>query len=297
MNDPKTRANRPSTHPDTILSPIPNHGTNQGHRSRPTTDDQRAEFQRAEFCFRPIGRIRSPFDQKFGIPRQARLAPAATARLELLPPYDREEAFSGLEGFSHLWLLSVLHHADCTRHWQPMVRPPRLGGRARVGVFASRSPHRPNPIGLSAVEYHGLSRHAHGLSLQLSGVDLLDGTPVLDIKPYVPYADALPEADAGFAVPAGEPRWPVRFAPGASLALARADPDGRLQLRALIEQLIGLDPRPGYMDAYPERDRYALALYGLDIHWQIADGHAIVSEILTSARAREGAGRLYSGCD
>ncbi len=250
-----------------------------------------------EFHFRAIGRIRSPFDEKFGIPRQPRLAPSACARLELSPPYDREEALSGLDGFSHLWLLSVFHQDCLSTGWQPMVRPPRLGGRAKVGVFASRSPYRPNPIGLSAVVYHGLRRDPRGLSLVLSGIDLLDGTPVLDIKPYVPYADALPEASSGFAIGPEGPRWTVSFADAAEQSLVSADPRGQLQLRTLIKQLIGLDPRPGYMDSYPERDHFTLHLYGFDIRWQIDAGHAIVTQILATPEAHEGACRLYSGCD
>lgn len=236
-----------------------------------------------EVCFRPIGRIHSPFDDKFGIPRQARLAPAAAAQLRLLPPYDREEALSGLEGFSHLWLLSVFHQDCLGADWQPMVRPPRLGGRVKVGVFASRSPYRPNPIGLSAVEYHGFERHRLGLRLYLGGVDLLDGTPVLDIKPYVPYADALPDARPGFTADLPDAHWEVVFSTQASEDLARADPDAQLDLRTLIEQVIGLDPRPGYMDRYPQRDTFALRLHGCDIHWQIAGQQAIVTRIIQSA--------------
>lgn len=251
----------------------------------------------ASFQFHPIGRIRSPFDSKFGIPRQARLAPAARARLQLLPPYDREEAFSGLEGFSHLWLMFVFHHDCLTAQWQPMVRPPRLGGRARVGVFASRSPYRPNPIGLSAVAWHGLTRDSSGLSLHLSGVDLLDGTPVLDIKPYVPYADALPEASPGFTGALDETRWPVSFSPLARRQLVQADPDHRLALRALIEQVIGLDPRPGYMDRYPQRDRFAMRLHGLEIHWKLDAGHAIVTAIHAHPSGRDSEPRLDSSED
>lgn len=231
-----------------------------------------------EFRFGAIGHLRSPFSDKFGIPRQPRLATAARARLHILPPYDREEAFADLEGFSHLWLVFVFHQDCLETEWQPMVRPPRLGGRKKVGVFASRSPYRPNPIGISAVEYLGMRRDRCGLHLEVGGADLLDGTPVLDIKPYVPYADSIPDASRGFAsLP--DTRWPVVFSAEAAQALDRADPDGALHLRCLIEQLISLDPRPGYMDRYPERDQFAMRLHDFDIQWRIADGQATVMQL------------------
>lgn len=219
----------------------------------------------------PIGVLRSPFTDKFGIPRQPRLVPAATARVQLLPPYDRAEAFAGLDGFSHVWLLFVFHQDCLDAPWRPMVRPPRLGGRDKVGVFASRAPYRPNPIGISAVAQHGLVQDAAGLGLLVSGVDLLDGTPILDIKPYLPYADRISEASAGFAPPPAMRLGPIRFSPTAEQALAEHDPHGRRQLRALIAQVIGQDPRPGYLERYPERQCFALRLYDLDIHWRLDD--------------------------
>ncbi|MBK1647357.1 tRNA (N6-threonylcarbamoyladenosine(37)-N6)-methyltransferase TrmO [Rhabdochromatium marinum] len=268
------------------MAPTNTHTGSQSHAVASIPEPAATDPRDSDFQFRPIGYIRSPFDDKFGIPRQARLAPAAQARLELLPPYDRDEACSGLEGFSHLWLLFVFHQDCLTAGWQPMVRPPRLGGRAKVGVFASRAPYRPNPIGLSAVEYHGRVRERSGLVLHLGGVDLLDGTPVLDIKPYVPYADAVPEASQGFAQAPQEARWPVRFSPQAQRELSQADPENRLQLQALIEQIIGLDPRPGYMDRYPERNVFAMRLHGCDIQWKIATGHALVTRIIAGTQQR-----------
>jgi len=221
------------------------------------------------FSFDPIGIVRSPFTDKFGIPRQPRLVSAAEARLELLPPYDREEAFTGLDGFSHVWLIFVFHDDCLDAGWRPMVRPPRLGGRAKVGVFASRAPYRPNPIGISAVAQHGLTRDGSGLALELAGVDLLDGTPVLDIKPYVPYADCVEGATGGFAAIAPPRRWVIRFSAAAEDGIRRHDPAGRLRLRALIEQVIAQDPRPGYLDRYPDRRRHGLRLYDLDIAWEL----------------------------
>ena len=141
------------------------------------------------YQFETIGIVRSCFSEKFAIPRQPSLAPAAKGVVELIAPYNRPEAVAGLEGVSHLWLLFVFHAATSgPAHLR--VRPPRLGGNQRVGVFASRSTHRPNPIGQSVVRLDGMEPGR----LLISSIDLLDGTPILDIKPYVPYADSLPLA-------------------------------------------------------------------------------------------------------
>lgn len=242
------------------------------------------------FSFEPIGVVRSCFTDKFGIPRQPRLVTAARGRLELFPPFDREEAFAGLEGFSHLWLVFVFH--DCVGSgWNPTVRPPRLGGRRKVGVFASRAPYRPNPIGISAVELAAIARERGRLSLGLRGLDLLDGTPVLDVKPYVPYADAIPEATGGFAPASPGGAFVVSFTEEAERAVAAADPDGALELRLLITQVLEQDPRPGYMDRYPERRTFGMRLYDLEVRWELEDGRALVTAVVRegnlSANERE----------
>jgi len=223
--------------------------------------------QHATYTFRPVGILRSCYTEKFGIPRQPGLVTAAEAYLELFPDYAREEAFKGLDGFSHIWLVFVFH--DCVDEgWRPAVRPPRLGGRRKVGVFASRSPFRPNPIGISAVELLGIERDGTGLGLRLRGVDLLDGTPVLDIKPYVPYADAVPDAAAGYAAEPPGRDWQVDIVPAARRQIAAADPDGALRLELLVTQILRQDPRPGYMDRYPQRTEFGMRLYDLEIRWR-----------------------------
>ncbi|HXH02747.1 MAG TPA: tRNA (N6-threonylcarbamoyladenosine(37)-N6)-methyltransferase TrmO [Candidatus Competibacteraceae bacterium] len=218
-----------------------------------------------QFIFQPIGLVRSCFLDKFGVPRQPGLAPAARGELWLLPPYDRREAFVGLEAFSHLWLIFVFHHIPA-RAWQPTVRPPRLGGNRRLGVFATRSTHRPNPIGLSVVRFEGIVDDDQGLRLRLAGVDLVDGTPVLDIKPYVPYADSLLEASGGFAETAPEP-LPVRFSEQAEAQCRDYEARSGRELRLLIEQVLALDPRPAYQRD-PER-LYGVRLWELDVRWRV----------------------------
>lgn len=227
-------------------------------------------------AFEPIGHVRSPYTDKFGIPRQPGLVTAAEGRIELLPNFAREEAFKGLDGFSHVWIIFVFHDDCLGQGWHPTVRPPRLGGRESVGVFASRAPYRPNPIGISAVEHLGLSRTDGRLSLGIRGMDLLDGTPVLDIKPYVPYADAHPQARGGFATAPSGAWLEVDFTPASLDGIARADPRGERRLKTLIEQVLAQDPRPGYMDRYPERSEFGLVLYDRNIRWRVRDTRVTV---------------------
>lgn len=232
------------------------------------------EGDAARLCFTPIGVIHSPFKEKFGIPRQPGLMPSASARLELLPPYDREEALRGVESFSHLWLIFVFHGVK-REEWRPTVRPPRLGGNERIGVFATRSTHRPNPLGLSVVELAGVVREGGRLFLELRNVDLLDGTPILDIKPYVAYADALPEAHSGFAQEAPS-QVEVRFSAQAEQRCAALK--GRYpQLRRFIGEMLQLDPRPSYQNV-PGR-RYGVRIYDLNVVWHFDGGVVWVDDI------------------
>ncbi|ATJ81657.1 tRNA (N6-threonylcarbamoyladenosine(37)-N6)-methyltransferase TrmO [Halomonas beimenensis] len=213
------------------------------------------------FVLTPIGHIESDYPDKFGIPRQPGLAGAARATLVLAPPYDDPLAVRGLEAFSHLWLTFVFHRSP--ERWTPLVRPPRLGGNAKVGVFASRSTHRPNRLGLSLVELEAIDTRG-GVRLALRGADLVDGTPVLDLKPYLPWAEAHPEARAGFA-PAPPPALPVAFTADAETALAaRADGDS---LRALIRQVLAQDPRPAYRRGAEDRI-YGVRLRDVDVRFR-----------------------------
>ncbi|MFC1684381.1 tRNA (N6-threonylcarbamoyladenosine(37)-N6)-methyltransferase TrmO [Pseudomonadota bacterium] len=223
------------------------------------------------YSFEPIGIIHSPFREKFGIPRQPLLVPEAKARLELLAPYARVEALMGLENFSHLWVTFVFHQAMRGK-WQPMVRPPRLGGNQRVGVFASRSPFRPNPIGLSVVGLESINIANGKAELNLYGVDLLDGTPVLDIKPYIPYVDSIPNAQAGYATAPPDVCLEVAFSAQAEGQLSGRS-DGA-ELKRLIVGLLQMDPRPAYMeDADPDRI-YGMQLYDFDLQWRVC-GNAV----------------------
>ena len=225
---------------------------------------------------RPIGVIRSCFPDKFGIPRQPGLVPEAEARLELLPPYNRVEAVRGLEDCSHVWILFLFHH--CLRgDWRPTVRPPRLGGARRIGVFASRAPFRPNPIGLSAVALLGIDSSG-GVALRLGGVDLADGTPVLDIKPYLPYADSLPEARAG--VGEAEPAdLELDFAPQPEALLAALPGTEGRRLRSLISGLLRQDPRPAHQSTDLPGRGFGMRLEGLNIRWESRGNRFLVTRI------------------
>jgi tRNA-Thr(GGU) m(6)t(6)A37 methyltransferase TsaA len=220
----------------------------------------------------PIGYIVSDFPDKFGVPRQPGLAPAAHATLNLVPPYDDPLTMRGLDAFSHLWLTFVFHHSP--ERWTPLVRPPRLGGNAKVGVFASRSTHRPNRLGLSLVEMREIDTR-HGLRLVLAGCDLVSGTPVLDIKPYLPWVEARPEARAGFALETPA-HLAVCFTGAAEAALAERD-DGA-SLRELIRQVLAQDPRPAYRKGADERI-YGVRLRDVDVHFQATEnalGHIVL---------------------
>lgn len=216
-----------------------------------------------------IGYIHSPYAQKFGIPRQAGLVPAARARVFLEAEFAPLEALRGLADCSHIWLIWQAHAAE---GWRPTVRPPRLGGNRRMGVYASRSPFRPNPLGLSAVRLEAI-REGPPATLEISGGDFLDGTPVLDIKPYLPWADAIPEADGGFGGQAPRQVLPVRFSDTAQRQSASL-PQGTA---ALIRQTLACDPRPAYHSETGRR--YGMRLAGYEVRWHMEGGAAVVERI------------------
>ena len=220
----------------------------------------------------PIAHIRSDFPTKFGVPRQAGLVDALRATVVFEPEFRVPEAFRGIEGFSHLWLIwefSQARRAD----WSPTVRPPRLGGNARLGVFATRSPFRPNPIGLSCVKLEGVELSSpDGPVLYVSGADLMDGTPIFDVKPYVPYADCRPDAVGGFAGEAPENRLAVDIPP----ALLERIPENR---REALAGVLALDPRPPYQDD-PDRV-YGFGFARAEVRFTVRDGVLTVTDIQT----------------
>ncbi|MGJ8525464.1 hypothetical protein LMG33818_001192 [Halomonadaceae bacterium LMG 33818] len=188
----------------------------------------------------PIGYVEGCYPDKFGIPRQPGLAPSATAEIVLAHEYAQADAIRGIEAYSHLWV-TFLFHLSPTQ-WRPLVRPPRLGGNQKVGVFASRSTHRPNRLGQSLVELIGTDTR-NGVRLRIRGHDLVNGTPVIDIKPYLPWAESIPDAHSDWA-PKPPPRLPVIFSEKAAQQLARDT--NALTLKALIVEVLAQDPRPAY---------------------------------------------------
>ena len=209
-----------------------------------------------------IARVRTDFSSKFGVPRQSGLVDALEAAVVFEPPYRNPDALRGLEGFSHIWLIWAFDQS-LRQGWSPTVRPPRLGGNVRMGVFATRSPFRPNPIGLSSVRLEQIELHPElGPLLHVTGADLMDGTPILDIKPYVPYADSHPEAAGGFAGPDGGPTLEVLVP---EELLSRVPPDKREALLGVLSH----DPRPPYQQD-PDRV-YGLDFAGLNIRFSVRD--------------------------
>ncbi|WP_159565854.1 tRNA (N6-threonylcarbamoyladenosine(37)-N6)-methyltransferase TrmO [Budvicia diplopodorum] len=225
----------------------------------------------------PIGIIHSPYKEKFAVPRQPGLVADGGGELRLLPPYNQAQAVRGLEQFSHIWVVFVFHQTQ-NGGWRPTVRPPRLGGNARMGVFATRSTFRPNPIGMSLIELKGIRQQGAEVILELGSLDLVDGTPVLDIKPYLPFAESLPDARAGFAQNAPLAEMPVNFSPEAECQLRQYEKQYP-RLRPFITQVLAQDPRPAYRKGEQQTREFAVHLSDFNVRWQVENRQTCVIAI------------------
>jgi tRNA-Thr(GGU) m(6)t(6)A37 methyltransferase TsaA len=256
----------------------------------------------------PIACIRTPYSQKFAIPRQPNLVKEAIGDIHFMPGFADVNALRGLEGFSHVWLIFVFHET-AGKGWSATVTPPRLGGLERVGVFASRSPYRPNPLGLSVVEKVAVIQRGAELILRVRGIDLLDGTPILDIKPYLPYADSVAEATGGYAacrpgsagLGEGNDSILERVVTFSSKALENIDKivevsskqdsvsgNCETRLQILIQQVLQQDPRPVQHARNSDRREYGMLLYHYNIRWR-ETGHG--AEVLSVDAIDPGAER------
>ena len=209
-----------------------------------------------------IARIRNPYDGKFGVPRQSGLVEQVVSTIVFEPEYRVPEALRGIEEFSHLWLIWAFDRAE-REDWSPTVRPPRLGGNQRVGVFATRSPYRPNAIGLSCVKLLAVEKEKEGVVLKVAGADLMNGTPIYDIKPYLPYADCRPEATGGFTDRTEKRTVKVEIPGSAANELSAEELEA---LKAVLQE----DPRPAYQDD-PERI-YAFEFGGRHVEFMVESG-------------------------
>ncbi|MGY5539972.1 tRNA (N6-threonylcarbamoyladenosine(37)-N6)-methyltransferase TrmO [Vibrio brasiliensis] len=227
------------------------------------------------YSVEPIGFIESPYKEKFAVPRQPGLVSAAHSRVRLTGAANSPESLRGIEQFSHVWLL-FLFDQNLDAGWKPTVRPPRLGGNERIGVFASRSTFRPNGIGMSAVKIKGVTKQGDQIYLELGNVDLVDGTPIIDIKPYIPYSDAITAASGGYAE--GEPEtYPVNFS---AAALSQLQQHNETEyVTAVIEQVLAQDPRPAYKKNKPDSKEYAVNLFDLNVKFMVTDNLITVTAI------------------
>ncbi|WIO75567.1 tRNA (N6-threonylcarbamoyladenosine(37)-N6)-methyltransferase TrmO [Porticoccaceae bacterium LTM1] len=231
----------------------------------------------ATFQFDTIGIVHSPYKEKFAVPRQPGIVSSAKGQIELLPPYNDEHAIRDLEQFSHLWVLFVFHGTQ-DQGWKPLVRPPRLGGNTKTGVFSTRSTFRPNPIGMSVVSLEGIKQEGQRVFIEIAGMDLLDGTPVIDIKPYIPYSDSLPGAHAGYAADKPAAIMTVEFSAEAESILHKLN-DKHPHLKDFISDVLAQDPRPAYRNASTENRQYGVRLYDINVVWEVVDGTSRVIRI------------------
>ena len=227
----------------------------------------------------PIAHIHTDFPTKFGVPRQSGLASELTSTIVFAPAYRNPDCLRGIADFSHLWLIWEFDKV-AGAGWSPTVLPPKLGGKTRVGVFATRSPFRPNPLGMSCVVLTGVRQNAKlGPVLCLSGADLMDGTPVFDIKPYLPYSDCFPDARAGFTSLAPDLLLDVDFPPELLAHIPEAH-------RSALLGVLSHDPRPSYQDD-PAR-RYGMGFAGFDIHFTVSEGRLTVVDVVPMEPSEKG---------
>ncbi|PMK99751.1 tRNA-Thr(GGU) m(6)t(6)A37 methyltransferase TsaA [Vibrio breoganii] len=223
----------------------------------------------------PIGTIHTPYKEKFAIPRQPNLAPSVTTELHLEGEANTEAAVRELKQFSHLWLL-FLFDKNIEAGWKPTVRPPRLGGNERVGVFASRSTFRPNAIGMSAVELLDIETKNGQVVVKLGNVDLVDGTPIIDIKPYIPYSDSIPDATGGYAKAPPIPVTVQFSEPAKNILMQHSDHEYRLQA---LTEILSQDPRPAYKKGKPDSKVYAVHLFEWNVRFSANDDGIQVVDI------------------
>ncbi|MFZ7283811.1 tRNA (N6-threonylcarbamoyladenosine(37)-N6)-methyltransferase TrmO [Avibacterium avium] len=226
----------------------------------------------------PIGIIHTPYKEKFSVPRQPNLVQDGIGTIRLLAPYNQPEAVRGLEQFSHLWLIFQFDKIP-TGKWQPTVRPPRLGGNQRIGVFASRATHRPNPLGLSKVELKRIEINQGEVLLHLGPVDLVDGTPIFDIKPYIAYADSEPNANSGFAQQPPEAKLQVIFSEQAQAQLTKCGAKYP-NFQRFITEVLQQDPRPAYQQGKTSDRIYGMKLYEFNVRWWVRDENSDYVEVL-----------------
>ena len=235
----------------------------------------------SDITIKPIGLVSSPYREKFAIPRQPGLVTSAKGSIQLIGQANTADSVRELTQFSHIWVLFIFHGTQA-RGWKPLVRPPRLGGNKKIGVLATRSTFRPNPIGMSVVKLERIEQRNQDIILHISGMDLLDQTPVVDIKPYIPYSDAITEVNAGFAQQPPQISLSVNFTAQAQQAIDNCRhqlPDFAL----LIEQVLAQDPRPAYKQTKIDNKIYGMTLYHFNIQWRMLDLQTIeVIQINTS---------------
>ncbi len=219
------------------------------------------------FSIQSIGVMQSPFKQKFGIPRQPGLTPAVRSSIILHAKFSSDDIIDSLQTSSHIWIIFIF--SECyDRGWKPKVRPPRLGGNKKIGVFASRSPFRPNPLGMSAVKLLSVNKRQGQIIIDVESADLMNGTPIIDIKPYIPYTDSISTASNDLAESFSPLQQPIFFSIQAQQVCEQYLLKHQQSLSTMIEQVLRCDPRPAYQASTCRE--YGISLFDLNIRWQIA---------------------------